>query len=104
MTDNIDRNERKGDGGIVARFWGFDELLGNSMIKLVYYIGFFLIILGALFTTFGGAFVEGGNMWMLVIGPVSGILGLIFWRFFCELCLLAFLTYDRLGDIRDKLP
>lgn len=106
-TDNVSTSTaRKGDGGLVARFWGFEELLGNSLIKLVYYIGLFLIVVGCLFMTIVGAFgLNGqGNILMLLIGPIGGLIGLVFWRFFCELALLAFLTYDRLGDIKDKLP
>lgn len=111
MTDHVDgAPRRKSDGGLIARFWGFEELLGNSLIKIVYYIGLFVIVISTVLGLIGGvvgAANEGGAgmaLLMFILVPIGGIVSLIFWRFFCELSLLAFLTYDRLGDIKDKLP
>ena len=40
----------------------------------------------------------------LVIAPLAAAVAVLYWRFVCELFLLAFNTYERLGEIRDRLP
>ena len=35
--------------------------------------------------------------------PAVGIVALIYWRFICELFMIAFMAYDRLGEIRNLL-
>ena len=44
-----------------------------------------------------------GVLLMVLLAPIGGVLALIYWRFLCEIILLSFLMYDRLGEVRDKL-
>lgn len=111
MNDDVARSSGPGprrDGGLIGRFWGFEELLGASLIKLVYYIGLFLIVIGVVIgivTALIGIGQNGaGALVMVLLAPVGGIIALIYWRFLCEIILLSFLMYDRLGEVRDKLP
>lgn len=96
------------DGGLIGRFWGFEELLGASLIKLVYYIGLFAIGIGVVIAIFGSLLAIGeqgaGVLLMVLLAPIGGVLALIYWRFLCEIILLSFLMYDRLGEVRDRLP
>ena len=46
----------------------------------------------------------GGSLLLFILAPIIGIIQLVFWRFVCELWLLMFLIFDRMGEIRDRLP
>ena len=96
---NIDTEDKR---GFLARFWGFDRLIGSALIKAFYYIGLVLIILGAVIGF--GALVIGGKPGVALAVLVGAPIYLILFRFMSELALLAFLTYNRLGEIRDRLP
>ena len=41
---------------------------------------------------------------MFILAPIIGVIYLVFWRFICEMWLLMFLMYARMGEIRDRLP
>ena len=67
------------------------------LVKLVYYFGAAAIVLGAvgvllmaifscLAAIFGGGFVQ------LIAVPAVAAVGLVYWRFLCELFMLAFLA------------
>lgn len=90
--------------GIVSRFTTFDKLIATALIKVLYWIGIIFIVLGTLigmFSGFGDGFISGVSL--LVVSPILGIIGLIFWRFLCEVYIVIFGIYDRLGDIKDGL-
>ena len=93
---------------IIALFWSFDDLIGSRLIKLLYYIGVVAIAIGVVVNIFGGLNIMrysfGGGLGMVLLSPVGGAVALILWRFLCELYLLAYLFYGRLGEIRDRLP
>ncbi|MFT3729608.1 MAG: DUF4282 domain-containing protein [Terricaulis sp.] len=93
---------------IVGRFLGFDRLIGTVLVKIVYYVGAFGIaaavvggLLAALLSLFAGNF--GGAIMQFIAWPAVGAVGLVYWRFICELFMLAFLAYDRLGEIKTLL-
>ena len=93
---------------LLARFIGFDRLLGPTLVKIVYYVGAAFIVgaagmmaLAGLVSIFNGNF--GGGLTQLVAAPAVGAVAFVYWRFICELFMLAFLAYDRLGEIRDRL-
>jgi hypothetical protein len=78
------------------------------LVKLVYYVGAAIIVFGAiavlfaalmsLFTgNFGQGFVQ------LIAVPAVAAVGLVYWRFMCELFMLAFRSYERLGQVRDLM-
>lgn len=93
---------------IVQRFLGFDRLLGPVLVKFVYYVGAAGIVLTAgialvtaLLSLVGGNF--GLALMQLLAVPAVAAVVLVYWRFLCELFMLAFLAYERMGQIRDLL-
>lgn len=93
---------------ILQRFWGFDKLLGPILVKIIYYLGLAGIGLAVFFGVMGGLFALPSNairgLFVVLLSPVLGAVALVYWRFLCEIFILAFETYERLGEIRDRLP
>ncbi len=93
--------------GIVKRFMSFEKLIATSLIKVLYWLGVIGITIGTLiailgaFASFGQGFAQGVGM--LIIAPIGGVVSLIFWRFLCEVYIVIFGMYDRLGNIQDSL-
>lgn len=93
---------------IVQRFMGFDRLLGPVLVKIVYYVGAAAIVvavLGALVTAvlaFAAGNIGAGVMQAVAV-PAVGAVALVYWRFVCELFMLAFLAYERLGEMNASL-
>jgi hypothetical protein len=92
----------------VQRFLGFERLIGPSLVKLVYYFGAAVIVIGALgallaaiFSLLGGN-IGAGAMQLLAVPAVAAV-AFVYWRFLCELFMLAFLAYERLGEVRDLM-
>ncbi len=93
---------------ILQRFLGFDRLLGPVLVKVLYYFAAAVIVamtgvgvLVGLLAIFGGNIGQG--LMQIVAIPVVGAVALVYWRFLCEIFMLAFLTYERLGEVRDAL-
>lgn len=93
---------------ILQRFWGFDKLLGPILVKIIYYLGLAGIGLAVFFGIAGGLFALPSNairgLFVVSLSPILGAVALVYWRFLCEIFILAFETYERLGEIRDRLP
>lgn len=93
---------------IVGRFLGFDHLIGTVLVKIVYFVGAFGIaaaVVGGMFSailSFFAGNVSGGIMQLIAV-PAVGAVALVYWRFICELFMLAFLAYDRMGEIKTLL-
>ena len=91
-------------GDIVNRFLNFDKMMGTSIIKVLYYIGMVFIAFGviaAMFTalgSMGSSFI--GGLTGLIMAPVMGVVGLLFWRFMCELYILFFKISDDVSAIK----
>jgi hypothetical protein len=90
--------------GIIGRFTSFDKLIAPSLIKFLYWVGVVFIVLGVVVGAFG-SFTQGfmAGIGGLIAAPIAGLIGLIFWRFLCEVYLVIFGIYDRLGEIKDTL-
>ncbi len=89
---------------IISRFTSFDKLIATGLIKILYWIGIVVILLFAVlgaFSGFGRGFMTG--LGSLVLAPVVAVIGIIFWRFLCELYIAIFGMYNRLGEISAKL-
>lgn len=93
---------------IIGRFIGFESLLGPGLVKVVYYVGAVAIVLSAMFglmmalvAVFGGNI--GAGLMQLLAVPAVGAVALVYWRFLCELFMLAFLAYERLVEIRNSM-
>jgi uncharacterized protein DUF4282 len=93
--------------GIVSRFLTFDKLIATGLIKVFYWIGIVGIALTTLiaflgaFAAFGQSFAAG--LGMLIMAPIGGIIAVIFWRFICEVYIVIFGMYDRLGNIQEAV-
>jgi hypothetical protein len=93
---------------IIGRFLGFDRLLGPVLVKLVYYFGAAVIAAAvaiALVTAvlaLAAGNVGAGAMQLIAV-PAVGAVAFVYWRFLCELFMLAFLAYERLGEVRDAI-
>ncbi|MEZ5970198.1 MAG: DUF4282 domain-containing protein [Hyphomonadaceae bacterium] len=90
------------------RFLTFDRLIGPMLVRLVYYVGLAVITFGAigvlfaaLMSIFTGNFPQG--IVQLIMAPLVAAVGLLYWRFVCELFMLAFRGYERLGQVRDLM-
>jgi hypothetical protein len=93
---------------ILQRFLGFDRLLGPVLVKIVYYVGAAGIVMMVGFGLLTGVLaLVGGNLgqalMQILAVPVVGAVALVYWRFLCELFMLAFLAYERLGQVRDAI-
>lgn len=93
---------------IIQRFLNFDRLIGPVLVKLVYYVGAAGIVLGAvgalltaIFSLFGGDI--GPGIVKLIAAPAIAAVAFVYWRFVCELFMLAFRGYERLGQVRDLM-
>ncbi|HEX8624667.1 MAG TPA: DUF4282 domain-containing protein [Allosphingosinicella sp.] len=93
---------------ILSRFWGFDRLIGSALVKIVYYIGLVGIGLWVLIALFGSLrtldYSVAAGLGGILITLVGAVFAVVFWRFTCELWLIIFQIYNRLGEIRDRLP
>ncbi|HYC67987.1 DUF4282 domain-containing protein [Brevundimonas sp.] len=112
MTMETSGTGSTGFQDLIKRFWGFDHLIGSVLIKIVYYIGLVLILLFTVMGMLGGGLMGmmglgeggGGGAIMIILAPILGVVYLVFWRFICEMWLLMYLMYNRMGEIRDRLP
>ncbi len=93
--------------GIVSRFMTFDKLIATALIKVLYWIGIAGIAISTLIAIFGAlasfrlGFAQG--LGMLIMAPIGGLIALIFWRFLCEIYIVIFGMYDRLGNIQEAV-
>ncbi|MEM8937162.1 MAG: DUF4282 domain-containing protein [Pseudomonadota bacterium] len=90
--------------GLVSRFTSFDKLIATTLVKILYWIGIVAILLGGvvgLVTGFAGGF--GSGLAGLIMTPIGVLVGIIFWRFICEIYIVVFGMYDRLGNIEKSL-
>jgi len=94
---------------IIQRFLSFDRPIGPTLVRIVYYVGAVMIVCAtgfavvmALLALFGGNI--GAGVMQLIAAPAVGAVAFVWWRFLCELFLLAFMAYERLVEIRDRLP
>lgn len=83
---------------MLQSFLNFEKMIAPQIIQFMYYIVGGLIILGGVGT---GLFTLTQTFWggiaqIFIITPIS----LVFWRIWCELMILAFKIYDRLGELK----
>lgn len=93
---------------LFQRLLGFERLIGPTLVKLVYWVGLaaiaaatFLGFMTGLKEVFAGNLASG--LVATAASPVVGAAALIYWRFLSELFMLAFLSFERLGDVRDLM-
>lgn len=93
-------------GDIINRFMNFDKLIGAGLIKVIYFVGLALIVIGTLITMLSSLGALGSSPFAalggFVIAPVFGVISILFWRFVCELYILLFRMSDDLRDIKNE--
>ena len=93
------------DMDIVKQFLNFDKLMGQGLVKIVYYLGLIGIALGVLFGVLGGLgmlAVDFGLGFSMLIGSlIGGVIGICFLRFACELYIAIFRISDDISAIRN---
>ena len=72
----------------------FDKMVTPTIIRVVYFISLFMVLLTAVFMVARGE---------VLAGLLSLVIGAIFARVYCELLILLFRIYDKLCAINDKL-
>jgi hypothetical protein len=87
---------------IVTQFLSFDKLMGQGLVKIVYFVGLIGLALGCVSWIFlgiagMGVFGFGGFLTALIGAIIGFVVGVCFLRFGCEIYLVIF----RIGeDIR----
>jgi hypothetical protein len=81
-------------------FFTFERLITPTVIKVVYWIGLVVIIVGGLINFFWMISIDGLTALLTLVGIV---IGLLFWRVFCEGIIVVFNMLARLTEIRDAL-
>ncbi|KCZ90103.1 DUF4282 domain-containing protein [Hyphomonas johnsonii] len=90
---------------MISRFLNFDNLIGTTLIKVLYFLGLAGIAIFALVSFVGGiAAMRFGVMQglgMIVMSLVGAVVGVVMWRFMCELYLLFFRISDDIRDMKN---
>ncbi|HAY06139.1 MAG TPA: hypothetical protein DCY26_05720 [Hyphomonas sp.] len=86
-------------------FLNFDKLIGTKLIVILYYLGLVGIALGTIASLFGALAMMGssfiGGLGMIVATLIAGVVGVLFWRFICELYMILFRISDDVRDIKN---
>lgn len=85
----------------------FEKNLSLTLIRIVYFLGLCGIAIFAIVSAFGSfgvmrySFTAGvGTLLTAVLG---GGIGVLIWRVVCELWMVIFGIYDRIGQVRELL-
>jgi len=85
----------------------FEKNLSLALIRILYFLGLCGIALTALVSAFGAFGVMrysfAAGMGTLLIAILGGIIGILVWRVLCELWMVIFGIYDRIGQVRELL-
>ncbi len=84
----------------------FDEFLTPKVVKFFYFLGLVGVVLGFLGNLLAGlgVFGTGFSLLGILLSFVILVVGILGVRIGSEMILLAFETFRRLGEIRDRLP
>jgi len=85
----------------------FEKNLSLALIRILYFLGLCGIALAAIVSAFGAFGVMrysfAAGMGTLLIAILGGIIGILVWRVLCELWMVIFGIYDRIGQVRELL-
>lgn len=80
----------------------FERMVAVPLVRLAYFGGV-IVVLGLGWKLGLWLLTIGQGLWILAV--VAGLpIVLIFWRLLCEGWIVVYGIYDRLGEIRDRLP
>lgn len=86
-------------------FFEFEKFLTPSFVKLVYWAGLIAIAVGTMMPIFVLSSGTTSDVPLLLIGAIASfVVGSILWRVVCEIIILLFRIYERMTEIRDRLP
>lgn len=106
---------KSGAASFLNRLFNFDEFITSRLIKIIYAVGTVLILLATI--GFGGLTALGSLFYALshfsfgavltalfffIISLVSGALGVLVLRVYCELIMVIFKINDNLQVIRER--
>lgn len=95
-------------GNFFKRLLNFDSLIGGSLVKIIYFLGLFGIVIWTVVALLASVtamrYDVGSGLGALVLALVGLVFGTLIWRFMCEIYVIMFNIHDRLGEIRDRLP
>lgn len=91
---------------MLNQFLSFDKLIGAKLITILYYLGLIGIALGLIAGVLSGlgtmvSFSFFGGIGLVIGSIIGAALGLLFWRFLCEMYMLLFRMADDLRDIKN---
>ncbi len=90
-------------------FVSFERMITPVIIKVLFWIGMILSIIGGIIIFFSAAIagISDGDVLLiiggLIGGPLSAILGILMVRIYCELLILFFRINETLTDIKKLL-
>ena len=86
-------------------FLSLEKMLAARIIKVVYLIGLvvgaiigLIALVGSLIAMFSGSF--GTGLGGIVVAIVGVVIWFLVWRLSCEVWIVMFGIYDRLGEIK----
>lgn len=90
----------------VGDFFQFHKFLAPVLIKIMYWVGLFFIVLGTLVALLGlsSDYLGGFSLGKALLTLVAGAAGALFWRVLCEVWIVVFSMNDRLGIIAGEIP
>jgi len=81
----------------------FERMVAPTLIRWLYWIGLVVIAIGALVELVSALGAMGqsflGGLGMLLGVLVGAVVAALFWRVMCELYIVLFRIYERLGEI-----
>ena len=91
----------------VSDLFSFEKNLSLTLVRIVYFLGLCGIALAAIMAAFGAMGVMRysfmGGLGTLLTAVLGGSIAILVWRVVCELWMVIFGIYDRLGQIREAL-
>jgi len=90
-------------------FLNFDKMITPVIIKILFYVGIAIAIIGGVMVFFGGiitAFQQnsfGAALGGIIGGPVVAFLGVLLARVYAELLIVVFQIHEDLVAIRHKM-
>lgn len=92
---------------MIGKLLSFDKLMGEGLIKLLYYIGLIFITLGALGSLFAALAAFrlsfGAGFSGLLLTCFGYVVGVLVWRVTCELWIVLFAQYNKVSKIEEAV-
>lgn len=92
----------------VGDLFQFEKMVAPMVLKIVYWIGIAGIVIYMLIA-FAEAFeimdYDAARGFGLLVGALlGGLFAFLFWRIVIEVYMVVFGIFERLGEVRDRLP